>query len=58
MVHRLHSVPLSKDAFQKEVSNIKRLPESNDIRIDFVSLIRKKRVIHLLDGTTTHQPQV
>ena len=42
LIHRLINIPLSKDNFNREVSNIKHIANLNNIRINIDKIISKK----------------
>ena len=54
LIHRLVSLPLLPGAIAKETSIIKCIARLNNIDIDVDKLIRKKRIAHSLDSTTSH----
>jgi len=54
MIHRLLTIPLSRQDFSNEVNTIKYLAYKNDVTLDIDDLIRKKSFSLLLDSTTTH----
>lgn len=54
MIHRLVSIPLKPEAFQKEVDTIKLIAETNHVKLNIDKIIRKKLVSRTLDATTTH----
>ena len=53
MIHRLISLPLLPEAIAKETSIIKSIARRNNINIDVDKLIRKKRIAHSLNSTTS-----
>jgi hypothetical protein len=53
LVHRLTNIPLSRNAFQKELSIIKHLALVNEVNIDVGRMVSRKLIKKCLDSTTS-----
>jgi len=53
LVHRLIHIPLSNNAFHKELSIIKHLARVNELNIDVGRMVRRKLIRKCLDSTTS-----
>jgi len=54
MIHRLVSIPLTPEAFRKEMDTIKHIAETNHVKLDIDKLVHRKLVSRALDATTCH----
>ena len=53
LIHRLTQIPLSREAFHKEVLIIKHLAVVNDISLDVDDMVRRRITRRVLDSTTS-----